>query len=276
MAAPPAGSSKGPTAHLAANTPLDPQLWTKTLAAVQQLPATQDTHAHLRLKSLLEEGLSVEAGRGVRDSVLQRLEAEEAALDRQIACDSPTLCDVLQAEMVEADPKISTLRLASVDRACDSALVTLSALLSFGQPPRRSSSPMTPVDSTSVSALVDFPNHHGPRKAPTAHLPSQLRPDSSSQDAGQAALAAASPTWTPIPSFHIQPLDRRKTKQIKAELNGQLPLTPGRRVAFRLLQKTAERATRTGGKRAQTTATTVNDEWILAVVRRQIGSDVSK
>lgn len=66
------------------------------------------------------------------------------------------------------------------------------------------------------------------------------------------------------------PLAKRDPKERKLELAGQLPLTAGRRVAFRIPVKP------TGGAASKANELPPDDDWILAIVRKNIGQDIGR
>lgn len=84
--------------------PARAKLWQQMLSSLSHLPGTQDEFAHLRLQALFEEGLADEVGTGVRNKVLQQLQAEEDGLTQDISCVPPSFGGVRSRRSARTDP----------------------------------------------------------------------------------------------------------------------------------------------------------------------------
>lgn len=153
--------------------------------------------------------------------------------------------------------------------AYDQALEKLSVLLALQT---ASSPPGTPAAST--PGPPNPPKRGRPPKNAVASRSSSISRASAPPPPppAQPSLPPNHPAnFPPVPSFHTQPLWKRDPKERKAELAAQLPLTAGRRVAFKVPVKP------TGGSKADKGADAgAADEWILAIVRKIIGQDLGR
>ncbi|CDZ98577.1 phosphoprotein phosphatase [Phaffia rhodozyma] len=228
-------------------------LWSQIVSTLRALPAQQDFSAHKRFQAIMDEGgTDSEIPRASRDLALRKLEEEEriARHELQIYESAAESLSILLALRTESPPSTGVSHFSS-------KLKTKSTHQS-PQPPNLSNT------STAAAANADLTG--GNPSTSTAGSNYHLSSSSSSVDS-----TGSTSTHPRIPASHPVPFSKRDSRERKQTYAAQLPLTPGRRVAFKMHQKPA------GVSAADRTDEPDEGEgWILAVVKRCLHQDTNR